>query len=100
MFDLITSSLRMVTFIYTCDKLCIMGESKKEDVASESEFIHFLTENRGKKNLVNDHDRPLSEMIHPLMYSSDPKNSPSMCAIPSFYKMGRSMSSIYKMIRK
>jgi hypothetical protein len=81
---------------------------KKDDVnsaISSSEhlnhykFSKFMAKGKQMK-LVNDHHAPISELIHPLSYSNDPKKYPDMNMIFCGYTFQRGFYKLYKELKK
>jgi hypothetical protein len=70
-----------------------MDRSKEEE-----KFIFFMA-GESQFALVNENNRPLIEMVHPLAYSLDRKQHPDMCAVPVAYKYSRDFYELYKSLR-
>ena len=55
---------------------------------SRETFVRYFT-NGKKPKLQNDNEEPLQSLIHPLIYSEDPKNHPDILQIPMGYHFQR-----------
>lgn len=63
----------------------------------EKAFITLLANKGG--NLVNENDLPLTELIHPLTFTIDPKRHQDMISVPVGYKFHRKFHALFKELR-
>ena len=67
--------------------------------ASKRDVIIFLADGK-KRKLVNDHQMPVNDFIHPLNYSPDYKNHLNIRVIPMNYKFQRKFYERYLKLKK
>ncbi|MHA1585499.1 MAG: hypothetical protein ACTSVU_03455 [Promethearchaeota archaeon] len=64
-------------------------------------FIQLLAQDRKQMIvLLNENSSPVSELIHPLIYSKDRKHFPNMQAIPMDYKDSRNLYRMFKKLQR
>ncbi len=56
--------------------------------------------NNSKSALINDHNAPIAECVHPLIYSKDLKNHPDMHTIPVAYSFQRRFYKLFQELKK
>ena len=62
-------------------------------------FVKYMA-NNSPSALINNHNAPLAEMVHPLVYSKDFKKHPDMLAIPVAYSFQRNFYKLFKELKK
>ena len=68
---------------------------------NKNEFIQLLAQDKKKIIvLLNENSSPVSELIHPLIYSKDRKHYPNMQAIPMEYKDSRNLYRMFKELQR
>ncbi len=76
------------------------NNSSYEELDQRS-FVEIMAKPKSKEvgeveELINDHNSPVDEFVHPLIHSVDVKNHPEMEAIPMCYKTSRGILKKYK----
>ncbi|UYP44933.1 hypothetical protein NEF87_001218 [Candidatus Lokiarchaeum ossiferum] len=77
----------------------LKSADKTPNSLNHDTFVKFMASN-SPSALINDHNAPLAEMVHPLTYSMDFKKHPDMLAIPVAYSFQRNFYKLFKELKK